>query len=75
MLAGSGLVVVLTRIAPLLLDDDNLAGALKSIRDGVADALGVDDRDARVVWLTEQTKGPASVRVEVYRREVRNGLA
>ncbi len=37
-------VVTLTRIAPRTLDDDNLRGALKACRDGVADALGIDDR-------------------------------
>ena len=37
--------VLLTRIAPSAgLDDDNLAGALKGIRDEVASWLGVDDR-------------------------------
>jgi hypothetical protein len=30
----------LTRIAPRALDDDNLRGALKAIRDGIADAMG-----------------------------------
>ena len=51
------LEVTLTRIAPRELDDDNLRGALKSVRDGVADCLGVDDRDKRVAWLYEQRRG------------------
>jgi hypothetical protein len=60
-------VVVLTRCSPRLLDDDNLAGALKSYRDGVADALGVNDRDARVSWLVDQAKSSeAGVRIEIY---------
>ena len=50
-------VVMLTRIAPRALDDDNLRGALKAVRDGVADALGVDDRDPRVTWAYGQAKG------------------
>lgn len=49
--------VTITRIAPRVLDDDNLAGAAKSVRDGVADALGVDDRDPRVRWAVAQRKG------------------
>jgi hypothetical protein len=50
-----------------LLDDDNLAGACKSVRDGIADALMVDDRHPRVRWLTGQTKAKLpSVVVEVY---------
>lgn len=50
-------VVTLTRIAPRQLDDDNLRGALKAARDGVADALGIDDRDDRVEWLYGQRRG------------------
>lgn len=50
-------VVVLTRIAPSSgLDDDNLRVALKSVRDGVADALGLDDRDPRVAWQYAQRR-------------------
>lgn len=48
--------VILTRIAPCALDDDNLRAALKATRDGVADWLGVDDRDPRVRWLYDQRK-------------------
>ena len=60
--------VILTRVAPRLLDDDNLRGALKSVRDGVADRLGVDDRDPRVAWEYKQEKGKPkeyAVRVSV----------
>jgi hypothetical protein len=41
--------VRLTRVAPRALDDDNLAGALKHVRDGVADWLGVNDRRSDLV--------------------------
>lgn len=42
--------VILTRYGPSNgLDDDNLAGALKSIRDEVAAWLGVDDKRRDVV--------------------------
>lgn len=51
-------VVTLTRVAPGLLDDDNLAGGFKAVRDGVADALGIDDADPRVTWRYQQRKGP-----------------
>jgi hypothetical protein len=50
-------VVTLTRISSGLLDDDNLRGALKACRDGVADALGIDDRDPRVAWRYDQRRG------------------
>ena len=51
------LTVTLTRVAPRMLDDDNLRGSLKSIRDGIADRLGIDDRDPRVKWKYAQRKG------------------
>ena len=51
------LTVRLTRIAPRSLDSDNLAGALKAVRDGVADALGMDDGDARIAWAYAQRRG------------------
>lgn len=54
---GLPCVVTLTRISPRLLDDDNLRGALKHVRDGVADRLGIDDRDPRVEWRYAQRKG------------------
>lgn len=61
-----GLNVMLTRIAPRELDDDNLRGALKAVRDGVADALGIDDGDRRVTWLYGQGRGtPRAYGVEV----------
>jgi len=61
-------IVRLIRIAPRALDDDNLTGALKSVRDGVADGLGVDDRDPRVSWEYAQERGKAgeyAVRIEI----------
>lgn len=60
------LEVTLCRIAPRALDDDNLRGALKAVRDGVADALGVDDRDCRVSWAYQQRRGaPGAYSVEI----------
>ena len=50
-------VVTLTRIGPRKLDSDNLAGAFKAVRDGIADAFGVDDGDDRYTWRYEQRKG------------------
>lgn len=50
-------IVTMVRIAPRQLDDDNLRGALKGVRDGVADAFGLDDRDPRIRWRYEQRRG------------------
>lgn len=63
--------VQLTRIAPprgRRMDDDNLAGALKAVRDQVAAELGVDDGDLVRVFFrpARQEKGEDyGVRVEV----------
>ncbi len=60
--------VLLIRLSPGELDDDNLRPALKSIRDGIADALGVDDRDPAVRWEYAQARckrGDEGVRVRI----------
>jgi crossover junction endodeoxyribonuclease RusA len=62
------LTVTLTRLAPKRLDTDNLAISLKAVRDGVADALGLDDGDERLVWRYAQERlrpGHYGIRVEV----------
>lgn len=59
------LTITLTRVGPRRMDDDNSCGALKAIRDGVADALGIDDGDPRLTWEYRQEKGPFGVRVEL----------
>jgi len=38
------------------LDCDNLAGSFKAIRDGIADALGIDDGSERLAWYYDQEK-------------------
>jgi hypothetical protein len=63
--------VELVRCAPRILDDDNICGALKNVRDGVADALGIDDGDSRVEWAYAQektTKAATGVRVRISNR-------
>ena len=72
--AVASLVVTLTRIAPRALDDDNLRGALKACRDGVADWLAIDDRDPRVRWEYAQRKGkPGQYAVAVEVTETPDG--
>jgi len=60
-------VITLTRIAPRRLDPgDNLNSSMKAVRDGIADALGIDDGDARLTWKYAQRKGnPKEYAVEV----------
>lgn len=57
--------VLLTRVAPSNgLDDDNLLGALKAVRDQVAQWIGVDDRHSdRVSYRYAQRRGPWAVEV------------
>jgi hypothetical protein len=57
--------ISLCRVGPRRLDDDNLAGALKGVRDQVSAWLGVDDADPRVVWRYEQARGTYAVRITV----------
>lgn len=59
------ILVGLTRIAPRALDDDNLAGRFKAVRDEVAKQLGIDDGDGRIGWAYSQEKGEEAVRVSV----------
>jgi hypothetical protein len=50
---------------------DNLPASMKHVLDGVADALGIDDRDPRVTWRFAQTNGPRKqywVRIDITRR-------
>ena len=67
---GAGpLVIVLTRIGPRRLDDDNAARSIKAVRDGVADALGLDDGHESLTWLVQQERGAYGARIEIWRWE------
>lgn len=46
-------------------DDDNAIAALKSARDGIADALGVDDRRFRAEYRFADPRKPGCVIVEI----------
>lgn len=51
-------MVTLTRIGKRKMDGDNLQGSAKYVRDGIADALGVDDGDeSKVTWAYKQKIG------------------
>ena len=60
-LEGIGSVdrVVFTRIAPRLVDSDNLANAFKAVRDETAKFLDVSDAPSGgVIWDCEQERSP-----------------
>jgi hypothetical protein len=68
---GERLIVLITRIGPRRLDDDGATTSGKPIQDGIADALGINDRDPRVTWLpVDQAKGGVreyGCRIEAWR--------
>lgn len=47
-------VVTITRTGPRKLDDDNLAGACKYVRDQIAKVIGVDDGSDQYTWRYAQ---------------------
>ncbi len=50
--------VTMVRVAPRCLDDDNLAGSFKAIRDEIAALIGRDDKPGSgVSWAYEQYSG------------------
>lgn len=53
-------------------DDDNMIGSMKAARDGVADALGVDDRRFRPHYFFEDAEKPGRVEVIVKQFECKN---
>jgi len=76
-IAGAGLtdhtpplpvVVTFTRTGRQQLDDDNLARAFKSLRDRLAEWIGVDDADPLVSWRSDQHTGEPGVTVTVASR-------
>lgn len=61
-------VITLTRLSAGTLDDDNLAGAMKAIRDGVADAYQLPDNHRGLTWRYSQEKckrGAYGVRITI----------
>jgi hypothetical protein len=65
------MAIKLTRIGPRRLDGDNLQGALKNIRDGIADRLGIDDGSALIRWSYDQeSRGEGNYAVVICAREL-----
>ena len=62
-------LVRLVRVSPRKFDDDNLQGAFKAVRDGVADAYGIADNDPSLIRFEyDQERGKPDqyvVRIEV----------
>lgn len=66
---AQGVEVRVTLIAhrKRMLDDDNSTASLKWTRDAIANSLGIDDGDKRIVFETHQieTKGCEGVMVKI----------
>ncbi len=63
-------VVTLTRIAPTILDDDNLRCGFKAVRDALASILDVDDGDPLVTWDYKQYQSMTAgygIRIQIQR--------
>lgn len=63
------LVVRIVRVAPNRLDGDNLEASLKRVRDGVAKAIGIDDRSPSVEYVADDERGAVreyAIRFEVF---------
>lgn len=71
------LVITFTRVSVAKMDSDNLAGALKAIRDALAHVLGIDDGDDRLTFIYQQRRASsrreARVEVEVRKLDVTKG--
>ena len=57
--------VKLTRFGRQKMDDDGLSASFKHVRDGVADALKLDDGDSRFSWIYQQAIVPYEVLIEI----------
>lgn len=57
--------VIMTRLGGKEVDDDNLSGCFKWIRDAIADILGVDDKSPMVKWACLQRPGGGEVGVKI----------
>ena len=65
--------VTLTRVAPRMLDDDNLQSAFKGVRDEIARYLGFADNNPGIRWEYAQRRdgvGKYAIEVRVERAEV-----
>ncbi len=60
------LAISFVRIGKSKLDSDNLQGSFKAIRDGVADALDINDGSDLITWDYQQEKGKEyAIRIKI----------
>lgn len=60
------IAVTLTRLGVRMLDSDNLQSSFKAVRDGVADAVGIDDGSSFYTWVYKQEQSKTfGIRIEI----------
>lgn len=61
------LVISFVAFRRKLLDDDNLSGSCKHLRDAISNSIGIDDGDKRIRWQYFQceTRGQTGVAVKI----------
>jgi hypothetical protein len=64
--SGPPWVILLVRQSPRRLDSDNMARACKGVRDGIAQALSIDDGSDDVEWLYSQRTGIPRVWAKIW---------
>lgn len=57
--------ITIVRVGKGKLDGDNLERACKHVRDGIADALRIDDGDERLAWTCSQRPKSKTYSVEI----------
>jgi len=64
------ILVCIVRFGRRILDDDNLAGGNKPLRDCIAERLGINDGDSRIEWEYRQvvTRGAVGTLVTIEMR-------
>ena len=65
--SGSSVPITVTFVPPdrRRRDDDGMIGAFKHARDGIADALGIDDRLFKPTYVIAEPEKPGRVEVEI----------
>lgn len=63
------MVVIITRLGPRRLDDDNLAASCKYIRDQIAEEVGLDDGSPLYTWVyLQRVSKTCAVEIEMMSR-------
>lgn len=73
VLPPAPLLITIIRVGPHRLDDDNLQGACKYVRDQIAVEVGVDDGSDIYTWVCRQRVGGYSVVVDIESRDTSSG--